>query len=116
MSCLSHRPSRPAYYIEDCRIYEQIFCLLEMESHSFFFSVLLQILIDFSFTMSATCILYIVVNTANIYRDNEFSCLGVPLSQDKGRSKNPGTNSSVPSNFVFPNLKLKNRVCHTMPV
>ena len=44
---------------------EQIFCLLEMESHSFF-SVLLQILID----LSATCILYIVVYTANIYRDS----------------------------------------------
>ena len=45
---------------------EQIFCLLEMESHSFFFSVLLQILID----LSATCILYIVAYTANIYRDS----------------------------------------------
>ena len=26
----------------------------------------------------------------------KFSCPGVPLSRDKGRNKNPGTNSSVP--------------------
>ena len=33
----------------------------------------------------------------------KFSCPGVPLSRDKGRSKNPGTNSSVPgqNEYIF---------------
>jgi hypothetical protein len=32
----------------------------------------------------------------------KFSCPGVPLSREKGRSKNPGTNSSVPGQNHFP--------------
>ena len=39
----------------------------------------------------------------------KFSCPGVPLSRDKGRSKCPGTNSSVPSRdkITFPKVKKK---------
>ena len=35
-----------------------------------------------------------------------FFCPSVPLSRDKGRSKNPGTNSSVPGQNEFLFIKL----------
>jgi hypothetical protein len=37
----------------------------------------------------------------------KFSCPGVPLSRDKGRSKNPGTNYSVPGH---PGTKISEKI------
>ena len=37
-----------------------------------------------------------ILPLSSVFTVQKKSCPGVPLSRDKGRSKNPGTNSSVP--------------------
>merc|ERR1711997_1414207 len=48
-------------------------------------------------------------------RTKKNSCPGVPLSRDKGRSKCPGTNSSVPARpgtKQFKNFQKKDQISH----